>query len=260
MNTFAEFCKARETSLADAETSDVAELDKLLGRFYAEVRKQNGDYYAKKSLQSVRYGLQKHFEGVRNVDIVKDKEFKHSNLIYKSMLVKLKKMGKARVQHKPVIHAEDLKTMYSSLDQTTPRGLQNKVFLDYMLHFANRGRENLRDMTKQDLKVCTDPSGLRYVELTADRLTKTERGHGKEGPGQSGLMYETPDNPIMCPVSSFEKYICKLHPDSDCFWQRPKAVAKGSIWYDNMPVGKNTLYNKTRDILQRSRNSPHPIY
>jgi hypothetical protein len=177
---FSIYCQEKGTSLAQAEALPEAELDILLGRFYAESRKIDGDYYAKKSLQSTRYGLQRHFDCIKNVDIVNGSEFKHSNIIFKSMIVKLKQLGKAGVQHKKAIHHEDMAKMLTSsaLDQSTPRGLQNKVFIDYMLYFANRGRENLRQMTKHDVRVETDPDGIKYAELVVDKLTKTERGEG----------------------------------------------------------------------------------
>ena len=241
------YCK--EKGIALAEDLPNAELDDLLGKFYAETRKRNGDFYAKKSLQSTRYGLQRHFDSTRGVDILHDSAFKHSNVVYKSMLVKLKDIGKGTVKHKKVIHPDDLLTIMrsSALDQSTPRGLQNKVFIEYMLFFANRGRENLREMTKMDLEVKKDPKGAKYVELVVDKLTKTERGEG-DGEGQGGVMYETPENPAQCPVASFERYIAALHPDCSAFWQRPKPKAVGTTWYDNSPVGKNTLYSKTKDI------------
>ena len=74
-----EYCK--EKKLAYPEQRSNEELDELLGQFYAEVRKQDGDFYCKKSMQATRYGLQRHFDATRNVDIVKDSTFKHSNTI-----------------------------------------------------------------------------------------------------------------------------------------------------------------------------------
>ena len=244
------YCK--EKQLPPPEDLSIAELDDLLGKFYAEARRKDGDFYAKKTLQSTRYGLQRHFDSTRNVNIITDAAFKHSNIVYQSMLVKLKSVGKAKVTHKKPVHPDDLKAIMTSsaLDQSTPRGLQNKVFVDYMLYFANRGRENLREMTKEDLMVKTDPAGVKYVELVFDKLTKTERGEGDNEGGQGGVMYETKyDN---CPVASFEKYVSVLNPECSAFWQRPKAVPKGNTWYDNMPLGKNTLYSKTKDICREA--------
>ena len=142
MKLFSTYCEVKDVQKPE-ELSN-AELDNLLGKFYAEARRQNGEFYAKKTLQSIRYGLQRHFDASRNVDIISNTEFKHSNVVFQSMLVKLKAGGKGKVTHKKPIHPNDLKTIMSSeaLNQLSPRGLQNKVFVDYMLYFANRGREN----------------------------------------------------------------------------------------------------------------------
>jgi hypothetical protein len=101
------YCQEKEIPTPEDRSTN-AELDELLGQFYAELRKQNGDFYSKKSFQSTRYGLQRHFDDTRNVDIVNDSDFKHSNIIYKSMLVKLKDVGKGIVKHKKVVHPQDL--------------------------------------------------------------------------------------------------------------------------------------------------------
>ena len=66
-----------------------------------------------------------------------------SNKVIKAMLVKLKKEGKGVVKHRDPISKLDMTKILSCLDLNTPQGLQDKVFIDIMLYFANRGRENL---------------------------------------------------------------------------------------------------------------------
>ena len=49
-----------------------------------------------------------------------------------------------------------------------------------------------------------------------------------------------------CPVASFKKYMDKLHPENDNFWQRPKKSITSNQpgpWFDNSPIGKNMLYS-----------------
>ena len=58
----------------------------------------------------------------------------------------LKQEGKVVVTHKPAISAEDMDKIHGSLDLDDHVGLQDKVFIDVMLYFCNRGRENLREM------------------------------------------------------------------------------------------------------------------
>jgi hypothetical protein len=53
----------------------------------------------------------------------------------------------------------------SCLDITKPSGLQDKMFVDIMMYFANRGRENLRDLDMKitDLFIQKNEKGLRYI-------------------------------------------------------------------------------------------------
>ena len=61
-------------------------------------------------------------------------------------------------------------------------------------------------------------------------------------------MYETGLD--RCPVSSFEKYVAKLHPDCNSFWQKPNENMKSeeSHWFCNVPLGKNTLGEKMKKL------------
>ena len=48
-------------------------------------------------------------------------------------------------EYKPPIEADDLVVLYTSFDLDSPVDLQN-------IDFCNRGRENLRELTKLDFK------------------------------------------------------------------------------------------------------------
>ena len=123
-----------------APVSSAAELDKFLGKFYASLRQQNGELYQKKSMQAIRYGLQRHLSAFGH-EIVEGAEFNESNKYLKAMMIKLKKAGKGSVTHKSAINRKDMEKIQNSpeLDINTPAELQNKVFVDVMLYFGNRG-------------------------------------------------------------------------------------------------------------------------
>ena len=188
----------------------------------------------------------RHFQA-KDVDINSQK-FKSSNEMFRAMMVQLKKEGLATVVHKPAITPEDMRKLYDSeaLSVATPGGLQNKVFVDIMIHFCNRGRENLRDMQIRDFQVKTDAQGTKFVVMN-DKMTKNHRDD--ENASQGGRMYQTPQNE-MCPVNSFLKYVSKLNTEVPYFWQRPKANKPTqddeNTWYEKSPLGKNTLGNKMK--------------
>lgn len=57
----------------------------------------------------------------------------------------------------------------------------------------------------------------------------------------TAFMPEEKDSPY-CPVTSFEKYLCKLHPNLDRLWQYPKdSFIEEEGWFTKKPIGKDTL-------------------
>ncbi|XP_072040965.1 uncharacterized protein [Amphiura filiformis] len=225
------------------------QLDVFLSKFYAALRKEDGTLYTKKSMQGIRYGVQRHFQDLRGWDIVKDNEFTESNKSFKAMLVKLKQEGLGYVKHKPTTPKPDFEKIQASMDTSSPKGLQNKVFVDIMLFLCNRGQENLRSMKESDFIIETGDDGLRAI-TRRDELTKNNRENADEITG--GMMCEIPGNE-RCPVKSFLAYVSKLNPNCPAFWQKPKDQAPDSEdepWYCNMPVGVNTLGKKVKVISQ----------
>ena len=245
------FAKCAGTTLAAVEAYDNAELDQFLSRYYGGLRKDTGALYTKKSMHAIRYGLHRHFQATRDIDICcKSDVFKSSNETYKAMLVKLKQNGKGVVKHKKAVSEEDMAKIFDSLDITSPEGLQNKVFIDIMVYFANRGRENLRSMKVSDFDVEVDEQNLRYL-VHCDTMTKSRRENEDEE--CSGYMYEIPGS-SRCPVSSFLAFKEVVNPGQECMWQRPKpkAPVDGSPWYMNAPLGVNTLGNKMKQISENA--------
>ncbi|XP_062610074.1 uncharacterized protein LOC134271878 [Saccostrea cucullata] len=234
-----------ELSLEDMEKLSIVEMSEKLKKFYAELRKPDGSYYAKKSLITMRFGLQKHFLKKTSVDIINSDEFKSCNEVFKAMLVKIKREGAPEVKHKQTISTEDLNKLYESeaFSLNTAMGLLNRTFFEIVYYFCNRGQENLRSFQKTDFSVRTDPEGKRYVCKVKHREEKNHRGDDlTDDQTNQARMYEMPGNP-RCPVNSFMKYIVKLNPDNPNLWQRPKSSVSEtqSVWFDNIPLGKNTL-------------------
>ena len=137
------------------------------------------------------------------------------------------------------------------LDMTTPKGLQNKVFVDIMTFFCNRGRENIREMKPGDFTIETDiDSGLSYMKKK-DCLPKNNR-EGQDEVSNSGRMYEIP-NSNSCPLRAFQTYVSILNANCILLWHRPKQAApKDGCWYCDSPLGVNTIGNKLKSI---SRNA-----
>lgn len=167
------------------------------------------------------------------------------------MLVKLKGMVLAATNHKSPVSEEDLRKMYTYLDVNTPCDLQNKVFLDFMIYFCNRGRENLRELKKSDFKFYGHgPS--KYVPLR-DHSTKNHKcdsDYDTERVREADCLLRRRTSFVQ---SSHSKNI-RTHRIG-LFWQRPRQSDKlkpgDDIWYEKIPVGRNTLGNKMKDMSEQ---------
>jgi len=132
----------------------------------------------------------------------------------------LKNQGKTATQHKQPLSSDYFNKLYISNAVSTcdPKGLQNEVFVDVMVHLCNRERDNLREIKKSDFQI-NRPCWCQYVSIS-DKLTKNHQGQNTYDHSQQGRMYELSGNP-KCPVMSFEKYTAKLNGELDDFWQKP---------------------------------------
>ncbi|CAB4026334.1 Integrator complex subunit 9-like [Paramuricea clavata] len=217
------------------------ELAVILPKFYSEVRKKDGSKYTKNSLCALRFGLNRHFKALLHIDIIKDKAFDRANKAYEAECVNLKSIGLDKPGHKPPISDADIKRLYECglFDTDSPNTLQNKVFFEIMLYFCRRGRQNLRQLKKDDFVIKINPQGQKYVVKTGDT---TKLDDGEEG----GMMIA--GGGPLCPVYSFEKYLSHLNPVNKFLFQRPRenCPSDGIVWYDNNVVGENTLGKKMR--------------
>lgn len=255
ISKFDKFLEATGAQLA-AVTASKQSLDITVSKFYVSLMNMppkiaadgyEVEHHSKKTMQTIKYGLQKYFSTETNWDLSDKYEFRQSNDTFAALMGAMKKTGKAIIKHKVPISPQDMTRILSSeeLDMSTSTGLQNKVFMDIMLHnFCTRGRENLREMRWCDFQICTDADGMRYVR---------RRNHHENEDYPNPCMYEIRGSKA-CPVASFQKYLSKLNPQSELLFQKPKRFARPAaflqeeVWYQDSPVGVNTLGTKMKVI------------
>ena len=114
------------------------------------------------------------------------------------------------------------------------------------MFFCRRGRQNLRELKRDDFAIKTNPQGQRCVVKKSDELTKNHRVHDAQAE-ERGMMV----------VYSFEKYLTHLNPLNEFLFQRPKrcSPSDGIIWHDNMVVGENTLGKKMKVLSKEAKLS-----
>ena len=171
---------------ADFEDWPVEELDSALAKFYMEARNKNGDLYKKASLISIRHGLKRH---LKNVDIVSGGGFRKSKEAFEAMTTELKRQGLGGTNHHPPLESSDINKLYESFNLDDAESLQQKVFVDILLYFGRRGRENIRELKISDFACKQDGDGQIYVCFNKDELTKN---HRTDTNSADGRMYQVP--------------------------------------------------------------------
>ena len=222
-------------------------LDDLLTAFYPSIRKANGTWFSKSSYICFRAAIQRHLSAAPwNVPylIINDLAFKNSNEVLEGIFKKLSREGKDRVKHHQPIEGAELEKLRTTgtIGTNNPLALLRFVWLNIALHFARRGREGYRYMTKTTFIVGVDGEGRRFIEHTFCEKTKNHQGvRANDSYRPQGRLYEV-EGDDFCPVRAFELYLSLLNVDLDCLWQKPNPrFLDSGNWYIKLPMGHNTL-------------------
>lgn len=155
----------REKGLSeDFEGLPFPELNNIISKFYTEARQENGELYRRSSMFSLRHGLNRYL-ATKSIDLIHNPAFKEANTTFSAVVKELKRQGLGNIDHYPPIGKEDLVKMYAYFDINDNVKLQEKVFVDIMLYFGRRGREDIHDLKVDHFDVTTDQEGRVFVYL-----------------------------------------------------------------------------------------------
>lgn len=231
----------------DFETITKPELGSVLREFYATIRTAKGDMYGISSYAGLRAGLNRHINEPpvgRAWNLMQDTEFTAANNVFRGILKQIRKAGKDRSNHHPIISPGDLNILKTSaaLQPNSPKGLLHKVWFDIQLHFGRRGCEGNRNLKPDSFVLKRDERGRQYFTMAFNGETKNHTNPlERSKDNYRGAMYEEPGNPL-CPVASLTKYLSKIPTGAKALYLQPKRTASPySIWYTNLPLGINQL-------------------
>ena len=139
--------------------------------------------------------------------------------------------------------------MWSSVygEAVRKRHSRQTAWFYLMLYFGRRGRENQRNMVKEDIVFGKTANGLEYVALRAwERATKYHPGGLRDNEDNSqDVMCEWPDNPERCPVRCIKKYLEKRNPNCPVLWQKPRNYSTGKFNESDACGTAISLWGKT---------------
>ena len=112
------------------------------------------------------------------ISLLNDREFSEVQDFLKKKQKQLKPIGKGNKPNSAdPLTDEEIEQLYCDgvLGNKTPRGLLNTVWLNNCIFFGMRPGKEQRDLCWGDLELKVDAQGVRYVEFSTERQTKTRR-------------------------------------------------------------------------------------
>ncbi|KAL5007571.1 hypothetical protein ScPMuIL_016377 [Solemya velum] len=168
------------------ETVDPPTLGRLLAQFYCEARpakpqpgNPSGHLYHRNTLINIRAGINRKLADLnRNIDVVRDKEFKYANGMLDGLLKKRASQGLAQyTQHHEPLEDEDQEKISTYLlgAHSSPVVLRQAVWYSLSLQFVSRGLEFHHQLRRDSFVFQSDGTG-EYVTISCDTKQKNYQG------------------------------------------------------------------------------------
>ena len=157
-------------------------LAETLREFFGSVKSKQGKEYSKSSMINLRSGLNRYLTyppNSRIINLMHNDIFQRANLVFKGRLRKNKQEGNDVSQPRSDIAPDDLAKIYDNyftpgLRNGNTEVLLHKVFFDIMYHTGRRGKEGLRNLTKNSFKLKKAQNGREFIEITFNEVTKNK--------------------------------------------------------------------------------------
>ena len=170
--------------------------------------------YSPATLVCIRAAIHRHLTSAevnKKINILKDDDFKRSNVMLKSMVGKFLKEGNGSCQSYPAIEQSDLIKMRQFFDRSNGAVLQMEVWFNLLYYFALRSRETIRYLTLESFSVSCDYNNKKYVSIKHDFISKNTKSSLIRKEYENIKQCRMYDNPsVHCPVEAFELYMDKL--------------------------------------------------
>ena len=250
MNVFKSWCQSRHLENVNIETMAPEELDNILSKFYAEVKKRDGDDYEPECLKIMQGAIERYLkEKNYPLSIVRSREFHNSQEILHAKAISLRQQGKGKRPNKsqPLTSEEESSLwLKGQLGDFNGEVLTNVNFKNLTEQLGFRGRQEHYDAYVEDFVIRQQEDGSEVVEFR-EGATKTRSGGltiSRRTTPQA--MYST-DGGKTDPVRLFKLWLSK-RPDGMkdkgplylSVINRPKS---NDIWYTKIRMGENTIGN-----------------
>ena len=245
---------------ADLLTSgNFDDLNYWIPRFVNEARRANGCAYPPRTINQLLAALQRYMLGENHL---LPKFMDRHNAVFRpihnacdSVYHSLHTSGvRTSVRHTSIISEEEESKLWECgiLGTDNPKSLQRAVFYYVGKRFCIRGGEEQRRLGPSQFIRSSNPDCITYFECGSKNNSgtlKDFRYENKEVPCPA-----LPDERPKCLVFLMDLYLSKLPKygfEQDILYLRPKRTTPhdpDATWYENVPVGKNSLSTMVKDM------------
>ena len=251
------------------------ELNRHLSKFYAEatpkfVEKREKEMsaaqaqeYHKNSFKSIRGGINRYIKDIdRDIDIVRDKQFRRANEILDGKLKQNLHQGLSRpTLHKDIISVSDLDKINTYLySDNNPVILRFRVWYNIAIHFVSRGLEFHQQLNLNSFVFHKDENDREFVVLSHETKQKNWQGGLDSGEAASDKrMYAIADSD-KCPVKNLKLLLAKTDPTATSLFNHCSKDAlvtpnEERIWYTTKSVKQYQFSRFMSDISKQSKCS-----
>ena len=145
-------------------------------------------------------------------------------------------------------------------DRSTPEKLQ-EVYFNIEYYLGTRGREWIRHLRKNQIYICFDSNGRKYVDFpNLHTIQKNEQPSISNTTGKSVMKQSriyAHSTASTCPVEAIKVLLSKL-PDccQSIFYRKRKDWEDSDTWYNaKLPMGMNTIGDLMKSISKSAKLS-----
>ena len=257
MNVFKKCCKSRRIQNVNIETMSPVELDKLLGKFYAEIKKQDGEDYEPESLRIMQCALERCLkDNGYEISILRDREFRKSQDILNAKAINfLRQQGKGKRPNKAqamTLAEERALWEKGQLGNFNARVLTNTNFQNLTEQLGLRGRQEHYD-SYVDFIIRQQEDGGEVVEFR-ESPTKTRCGGLRiKQRSTPQLMFST-DGGKRDPVRLFKLWLSKrpegMKDNGPLYLSIINCPKSPEVWYTKIRMGQNTIGNIMKSMAK----------
>ena len=250
MNVFQSWAKSRHLENVSIETMPPEELDTVLTKFYAEVKKKDGDDYEPESLKIMQSAIERHLKDKNYpLSIARSREFHNSQEVLNAKALSLRQQGKGKRPNKAQPLTPDEESALwekGQLGDFNGKVLTNVNFKNLTEQLGFRGRQEHYDAYVEDLVIRQQEDGSEVVEFH-EGPTKTRSGGLSIRRRTTPQVMHSTDGGKNDPVRLFKLWLSKrpegmkdTGPLYLSIINRPKSP---DVWYTKIRMGQNTIGN-----------------